>query len=342
MKTVQITNPHQYEIVERPVPTEIGPYEVLIKMKAAGVCGSDGHLFLGSNPCSTYPRIPGHENAGEIFAVGSKVTKTKVGDHIVVDLVIACGHCYQCSIGRRNVCETVTVRGSSADGGWREYFVVHEDDVTVISPDIPWKDAALIEPFAIGEHCTSRGRICEKDTVLVQGAGTIGAIVVQVCKSKGAKVICTDRSDKWLNRAKEYGADEVINSRTEDVVKRVLEITEGHGCTAAIDAACYPGSLANLLRPGIVGNAGRIVPMGFMTQSEEISQADINRRELEIIGSRMSAYQFGPAAQKMADGVYNLNGLATNYIPFSNIAEVFEHLEHPDPNVKKMVILFDE
>jgi len=82
--------------------------------------------------------------------------------------------------------------------------------------------------------------------------------------------------------------------------------------------------------------------MGFVTQSEEISQADINQRELEIIGSRMNAYQFGPAAQKMADGIYNMNGVATTYIPFSNIAEVFEHLEHPDPNIKKMVILFDE
>ena len=117
-KEVIVTEPHKFEVREVPRPEAAGDYDVLVKMKACGVCGSDVHNYLGENPCASYPRIPGHENAGVVEAVGSKVTRVKPGDHVVLDLVVACGECYQCKIGRYNVCEHVRARGSSIDGGW--------------------------------------------------------------------------------------------------------------------------------------------------------------------------------------------------------------------------------
>ncbi len=340
MKSCVITEPFHYEIREVPIP-EPGDDEVQIEMMAAGVCGSDLHIYRGENPCSSYPLVPGHENVGIISKTGRNVTRLKVGDHVVVDLIISCGHCYQCSHGRENVCETVLVRGSGTDGGWREYFTAPESDVYRIDPRIRWEDAALIEPLAIGEHCTSRGRVTADDTVFILGAGTIGTIIAQACKVRGAKVICCDINDESLERAKSFGADYTINSKQEEIVGRVQAITDGHGCTVAFDAACFPGSLTSLFAPGIVGNAGRIVPMGFCDQPEKISQADINKRELEIIGSRMSAYQFIPTAEKMAEGKYRLQGLATTFIKFSEIEKVFDNMIHPDPAVKKTVIIFD-
>ena len=236
----------------------------------------------------------------------------------------------------------VRVRGSGADGGWREYFTAPASEGYKIDDSVDWKDAALVEPYAIGAHCTDRARIVPEDVVFILGAGTIGSIILQTCKAKGCQmVICCDIDDVSLQRAKEYGADHVINSKTEDVVKRVAEITHNHGVTVAFDSACFPGSLTMCMQPGILCNAGRMVPLGFSTAKEEITQAMINQRELDVIGSRMSCFQFEPTIQRMENGEFNTKGIATMFIPFSEIDKVFYYMDHPCTESKKMVILFD-
>lgn len=342
MKEVVVTSPHKVEIRTVPVPELQSEDEVLIQMKSAGVCGSDHHIYNGENPCASYPRILGHENAGIIVKTGKNVKNVRVGDHVIVDLISTCGECYQCRIGRKNVCSHVRVRGSSADGGWREYFTAPASEVYKISDSVDWKDAALVEPYAIGAHCTKRGRIVPEDTVFILGAGTIGSIILQTCKSLGcSKVICCDIDDASLERASGYGADYVINSAKEDVAGRIAEITDGQGVTAAFDAACFPGSLTMCMQPGILCNAGRMIPLGFCTAEEKITQAMINQRELDIIGSRMSCYQFEPTIKRMENKEFNTAGIATKFIKFSEIEKVFELMEHPTPESKKMVILFE-
>lgn len=341
MKEVVIVKPHCYEVREVPVPELANESEVLIQMKAAGVCGSDLHIYRGENPCSTYPRIPGHENAGIVVKTGREVTNVKVGDHVIVDLISSCGTCYPCSIGRKNVCQHVKVRGSGVDGGWREYFTAPGNEVYKISDSVAWEDAALVEPYAIGAHCTARGRVVPGDVVFILGTGTIGSIILQNCRARGAeKVICCDIDDDSLKRALFYGADAVINSRKEDVVSRVQELTGGMGATVAFDSACFPGSLTMCLQPGILCSAGRAVPMGFSTEPEQITQAMINQRELDIIGSRMSAFQFEPTIRRMEQGELLTEGIATARIPFVEIDRVFHYMDHPVPESKKMIIIF--
>ncbi|MEX1307393.1 MAG: zinc-binding alcohol dehydrogenase family protein [Eubacteriales bacterium] len=341
MKSVVVSKPYEYEIVESDIPKITDDHDVLIQMKAAGVCGSDFHIFKGENPCSSYPLVLGHENVGVITEVGKAVTKVKPGDRVVIDLLITCGHCYQCSIGRENVCENVLVRGSGTDGGFREYFTAPEDDVYLLPDNLPFEDAVLIEPFAIGAHSVKRGRVTKDDTVFILGMGTIGSIILQTCKKVGAKVICCDVFEDRIETAKKFGADEVINSKTDNLVKKVNEFTDGKGVTVAFDAACFQGSLTLLLKPGIIRNAGRLVSLGFTTDPEAISQAMIDQRELDIIGSRMSCYQFERVARQMGEGAINLDGIVTHFIKFSDIDEVFNKIKHPDPSVKKMVILFE-
>lgn len=341
LKSCYILKPYQYELRESAIP-EPESDQVQIKMMASGVCGSDVHIFRGENPLCKYPLIPGHENVGIVTKTGSGCSRLKVGDHVVVDLVISCGHCFPCRHGRRNMCESLKVRGSSADGGWREYWNVEEEFVYKIADHIPWRDAALIEPLAIGEHAAVRAGIQEDDTVFVLGSGTIGTIIVQTCALRGVKtVICCSRNDETLERAKLFGATHVINSKRENIPERVTEIPGGHGVTVAFDAACYPGSLSGLFVPGLVGNAGRIVNMGFSPEPESITQNDINKREITVVGSRMSTGQFQPVAEKMARGEYRLEGLATNFFRFDEVEQVFHYMEFPDRAVKKMVILFD-
>ena len=341
MKEVVITGPKQYEIREVPVPKP-GDGEVLIQMKAAGVCGSDVHQFLGENPNAVFPRVPGHENAGVIVAVGKDVKNIKVGDHVVVDLVVACGECPQCKKGRRNVCRTVKARGSAIDGGWREYFAVPEHEVYLLPQDMPFKDAALIEPFAIGGHCTTRAGIQGGESVLVLGSGTIGAVILQTLKLKGCRVICADINDASLARAKEYGADAIVNTKTENLKYAVQKFTDGAGVDVIFDSACYPGSLTAVLEMGIPANGATIVPMGFCTAQEGITQAMINTRELSIIGTRMSCNQFQPTIERFAKHEYQLDGMVSHYIPFSQVGQVFENIIHPPKDMKKMVIVFDE
>lgn len=342
MKEVVVVEPHKVEIREVEIPELANEDEVLIQMKSAGVCGSDHHIYHGLNPCSTYPRIPGHENAGIVKKIGKNVTNVKVGDHVIVDLISTCGECYQCKIGRKNVCEHVKVRGSGADGGWREYFTAPANEVYKINESVKWEDAALVEPYAIGAHSTTRGRVVPEDIVFILGTGTIGSIILQTCKAKGCKtVICCDIDDSSLERAKGYGADYVINSKTEDIVARVQEITNNKGVTIAFDSACFPGSLTMCMQPGIICNAGRMVPLGFCTAPEQITQAMINQREIDIIGTRMSAFQFEPTIKRMENHEFQTEGIATTFIKFSEIEKVFDLMDHPDPSAKKMVIMFD-
>lgn len=340
MKQVIVTKPFQYKVIDVPIP-EPGAGEVLVRMKAAGVCGSDFHLFLGENPQAVFPRVPGHENAGEVVKAGAGVTKVREGDHVVVDLVVACGKCPQCRSGRPNVCRTVKARGAAIDGGWREYFAVPEHEVHLLPAGISFQDGALAEPFAIGGHCAGRAEVTERDVVLILGSGTIGAVILQTCKGKGCKVICADINESSLERALSYGADHVIHTRQEKLAERIREITAGTGVDVVFDAACYPGSLTDVMQPGILTNGGRVVPLGFCTEPEKISQAMINGRELKIIGSRMSCGQFVPTIEKMAKGELSLKGIVSHYIPFSQIGRVFENMKNPPADLKKMVILFD-
>ena len=341
MKEVVIIGPKQYEIREVPVPAP-GNNEVLVQMKAAGVCGSDIHQFLGENPNTMFSRIPGHENVGIVVACGADVKNIKVGDHVVVDLVVACGECPQCKKGRRNVCRTVKARGAAIDGGWREYFAVPEYEVYLLPQDMPFKDAALIEPFAIGGHCTTRAGIQGGESVLVLGSGTIGAVILQTLKLKGCRVICADINDDSLARAQKYGADAVVNTKKENLKDAVQKFTDGAGVDVIFDSACYPGSLTAVLEMGIPANGATVVPMGFCTAQEGITQAMINTRELSIIGTRMSCNQFQPTIERFAKHEYQLDGMVSHYIPFSQVGQVFENIIHPPKNMKKMVIVFDE
>lgn len=340
MKEVVITGAKQFEVREVPVPRP-GDGDVLIQMKAAGVCGSDIHLFLGENPNAVFPRVPGHENVGVVVEVGRDVTKVKPGDHVVVDLVVACGKCPQCLSGRRNVCQHVKARGAAIDGGWREFFAVPEHEVYLIPKDIPFREAALIEPFAIGGHCTTRAGVQGGETALVLGSGTIGAVILQTLKAKGCKVICADINESSLERAKSYGADAIVNTKTQNLREEVQKFTDGYGVDMIFDSACYPGSLTAVLEPGIPANGATVVPLGFCTADEKLTQAMINTRELSIIGTRMSCNQFEPTIDRFAKNTYQLDGMVSHYIPFEQVEKVFENIVHPPKDLKKMVIVFD-
>ncbi len=204
MKSILIEKPNQLAIVEREIPTPSAG-EVRVKVKLAGICGSDSHIYRGHNPFAKYPRVIGHEFFGVIDAVGEGVESARVGERVAVDPVVSCGHCYPCSIGKPNVCTTLAVLGVHADGGFSEYAVVPAKNAWKIPEAVADQYAVMIEPFTIAANVTGHGQPTENDTVLVYGAGPIGLTIVQVLKGvyNVKNVIVADRIDERLEKAKE-------------------------------------------------------------------------------------------------------------------------------------------
>ena len=210
MKAVLVTQPHRIVIEERPRPEISEPTEVLIKVKVGGICGSDVHIYHGTSSVATYPRVIGHEIVGEIIEVGLQVTNWSSGDRVIIDPVISCGTCYQCRIGRRNVCRNLKVRSVHVDGGYQEYVVVPQESIYHIPDNVSWEDAILIEPFTVAEQVCSRAEIQAGDLVFIMGAGPVGLSVLKMAKLRGATCFISDIVEKRLEFAKTQGADVVL------------------------------------------------------------------------------------------------------------------------------------
>ncbi|STJ54984.1 dehydrogenase [Escherichia coli] len=263
MKSILIEKPNQLAIVEREIPTPSAG-EVRVKVKLAGICGSDSHIYRGHNPFAKYPRVIGHEFFGVIDAVGEGVESARVGERVAVDPVVSCGHCYPCSIGKPNVCTTLAVLGVHADGGFSEYAVVPAKNAWKIPEAVADQYAVMIEPFTIAANVTGHGQPTENDTVLVYGAGPIGLTIVQVLKGvyNVKNVIVADRIDERLEKAKESGADWAINNSQTPLGEIFTE--KGIKPTLIIDAACHPSILKEAVT--LASPAARIVLMGFSSE----------------------------------------------------------------------------
>ncbi|MCY4461324.1 MAG: zinc-binding alcohol dehydrogenase family protein [Albidovulum sp.] len=263
-----------------------GPGEVMVRVKRAGICGSDVHILEGSNPFARYPRIIGHEMVGEVAAVGAGVVDMDEGNTVVIDPVVSCGYCRSCRMGRSNVCANLEVLGVHRDGGFRTFFTVPRRNAVRVSPDLPVGVAALAEPFSIAANVLSRTGCTEADAVLVYGAGPIGLTVLQVAKLKGARCIVADLDEARLEFARGFGADEIVLAEPGNVRAAVAGETSGLGPTVVVDAAGEPGLLSEALE--VVSPAGRIGLLGFSIRPVEVVQKEIVSKEVAIHGSRLS------------------------------------------------------
>lgn len=338
-RAIRINSPRNMEICDVAVPENPGMNEVLVRVKAAGICGSDYHIYLGTHPIGDYPRVIGHEFVGEVVEVGSSVSGLAPGDHIVADPMISCGTCYACKLGRNNICSSLQVRGVHIDGGFSERVVLPQKSVHKISKHLEWPDAALIEPFTIASQVVWRARIAEKDNVLIMGAGTIGLAVLQLVKKIGAKCTITDIFDSHLDLAKKMGADNVINSSKEHVEELIQQETAGAGMSVVIEAV----GLTSLLEDAVslAAPAGRIVVLGFVKDPFRISHFDITIKELEIIGSRLNTNKFPEVVTMFKRNDLNPGLLVSHKFHFTEAQKAFDLIEQKPGDVCKVVLMFD-
>ncbi len=340
MKAVQIVKPNELRIIDMPKP-EINEHDnVLVKIKASGICGSDVGIYHGTNAAATYPRVIGHEIVGEIVEVGSNVKTRKVGERVIIDQVTACGHCYACRKSRPNVCQNLQVRGVHIDGGYREFMAVPEKDCYVIPDFLEYRDAVMIEPTTIAVQACSRAQLESEDDVLIIGAGALGSSLLRIVKLFNPhSIIMADIDEARLDEALSKGATAKINSRSEDLVKRAKELTGGYGPTVTIDAACVKGSLLNACQAA--GNATRVITMGFSIAPDEINQFVITSKELDIRGSRLQNRKFGEVITLVNEHKVDLNGAVSHTFPFMEAQKAFDFVDSRDPSIRKISLIFD-
>lgn len=338
MNVLRVTTPGSIEIQTDQEPVIKAPNDVILRVRAAGICGSDVSIFHGTSPVATYPRVIGHEFAGEVTAVGSDVTHVRPGDHVVVNPVCNCGVCRVCQKGRGNVCANLKVLGVHEDGGYREYVKVPAKNVFPVKKDIPWEKAAIVEPYTVAAQVVSRGGIEKGDTVLICGSGQIALTILQVCNIIGAKCIMTDLIDSRLKQAQAFGAYETIHSGQEDVVAKTRELTGGIGADVSIDAACVGKTLeqaAQATRPG-----GVVVTMGFHDTTAPVTEFQITSRELDIRGSRLNNNKFPQVIQWFENGQLDPAKIITDSFHFTEIERAFDKLKTDPENTMKVILTF--
>ena len=338
MKAVRINKPFEIEVIEMDKPEIDEQNNVLIKMTAAGICGSDVHIYHGTNAAATYPRVIGHEMVGQVVEVGDNVTKVKPGDRVIVDQVVNCGTCYACKINRGNVCADLKVRGVHIDGGYREYIAVPEKDVYFVPDSLTDVEAVMIEPATIAVQSCSRAELGAEDTLLIFGAGALGSSILKIARLHTSNIIVADIVDDKLEAMKNLGAKYTINTLKEDLTEKVREYTGGYGVTVSIDAACTSDSLGRLLEA--TGNAGRVITMGFSIDNTPVTQFKITSKELDIRGSRLQNKKFQGVIDLVNEGKLNLKDSVSHTYHFTDAQKAFDFIDSKDPSMRKIVLTF--
>ncbi|EMH4161041.1 Zn-dependent oxidoreductase [Pluralibacter gergoviae] len=338
MKSIVIEKPNTLVIEERPIPAPaVG--EVRVKVKLAGICGSDSHIYRGHNPFAKYPRVIGHEFFGIIDAVGEGVSPSRVGERVSVDPVISCGKCYPCSVGKPNVCTSLVVLGVHRDGGFSQYATVPAANAWSIPESIEDKHAVMVEPFTIAANVTGHVNPTAQDIALVYGAGPMGLVTVQALKGVyGVKqVIVADRIDERLAMAERCGADLVFNN-AEAPVHSLLD-EKGIRPTLIVDAACHPSILQEAVT--VASPAGRIVLMGFSSEPSQVVQQGITGKELSIFSSRLNARKFPVVIDWLERGLIDPDKLVTHTFDYQRVEEAITLFEQDQRRCCKVLLTFE-
>lgn len=339
MKAIQIVKPGELKIIDMEKPHIDEKNNILVKMRAAGICGSDVGIYHGTNAAATYPRVIGHEMVGVVEEIGSNVKKLKVGDRIIVNQVVSCGECYPCRHNRGNVCDHLEVRGVHRDGGYREYMAVPEEDCYILPDNLSDADSVMIEPTTIAIQSLSRAEIEDDDVIFIIGCGALGSSILRIARLTNAKIIVGDIVDDKLNDALKNGAHYAVNLSHEDFEEKVKEYSNGRGPTVTIDAACTKDSLMNAIK--VTGNAGRVITMGFSISPTEVNQFLITSKELDVRGSRLQNKKFGEAIKLINEGKIDLSGAVSHTFNYLDAQRAFDFIDSKDYSIRKIALLFD-
>jgi threonine dehydrogenase-like Zn-dependent dehydrogenase len=327
------------ELVDLPDPGEPGSGEVLVRPEAVGLCGSDFHYFLGDLGLEVYPRVQGHEFAGIVEAVGPDTpAHLRPGDRVAVWPLTACGHCYPCRIGRRNVCSNISLVGIHRDGALQERLRVPADQVFPVGDQDP-AVAALIEPVSIAVRAVVRARIEAGEKAVVFGAGPIGQAVATAAIDRGATVLLLDRVSRRVERGKAVGAELLVFDEGVDPVAAAREWAGDEGPEVVFEATGVPEVAQTAVQ--LVSQAGRVVVVGLSAHDAPLRVGDLAFKEIDVLGvSCCNGDEFAEAVALVARRRDALSGLVTHEFPLEETPVAIEYaMGHPAEVMKAMIRL---
>lgn len=306
----------------RPTP---GPDEVLLQVKAAGVCGSDVHGYTGSTGRRTPPLVMGHEVTGVVAEVGEAVSRVAPGDRVVVQPLLTCGACSNCRAGLPNICLHRTGVGMNFAGGYAELLRVPERLLYPLPARLGWAQGTLVEPLAVALRAANLTPLALGDTAVVVGAGPIGLLTLLALKLKGAgTVVVTDVSEHRLELARKLGAEVSVNVAEASALDTVRQLTGGEGAHAVVEAVgttATVGASLELVRPG-----GHVTWLGNAAPQVELAMQALVTREVTVRGSYGFAGEFGRALELLAAGTLTPDALIEHTAPLRDGPELFRAL----------------
>jgi len=339
MKTVVIIEPGKIEIRETAMP-KTAKGEALLKVLYCGICGADVASFTGNQPFTTYPRIPGHEFSAEIVEIPANDSGLKVGDIVTANPYFNCGKCYSCRRGFVNCCTDNQTMGVQRNGSFSEYIAMPVERI-YHGKGLTAKQLALIEPFSISQHAVSRAAIKPADKVLVVGAGPIGLFALLAAKQKCDKIAVADLLDSRLALAKEYGADMVINTKTQSLAEAAKAFTAGDGFDVCIEACGLPETFLACIENAAF--AANIILIGNGKRETTFNHSVLLKKELNIFGSRNSyKSDFINLIDLVSAEKVDVLKMVSGVYPMENALEAFEALAHNNGSLAKLLIKFGE
>lgn len=335
MKSLICVSPGRFEYREIAKP-KLNKEEALIRIRRIGICGTDLHAFEGTQPFFDYPRILGHELAGELIEADG-ANEFKPGEIISFIPYFNCGSCIACRSGKPNCCATLKVCGVHADGGMVEYLIVPSRSL-LHGNNLTFDELALVEPLAIGLHAVNRGDISPGENVCVIGAGPIGLAAMQFAAVKGANVIAVDVNEARLSFCKKtFSIKHTINAASEDVKQALQEITLGDMPSAVIDAT---GNLKAINAAFLfMAHGGRYVLVGLQKGDISFSHPEFHKREATLMSSRNAVRKdFEDVIESIKKRQINPLLLITHRFSFDKLSDEFPHLLHPSSGVVKAIV----
>jgi len=341
VKALLYTEPYTFAYTDVPDPT-VGDEDVLVRVKACGICGSDVAGHTGKTGRRLPPLIMGHEAAGVVERVGRKVKGFAAGDRICFDSTVYCNRCPACKQGLFNRCVKRQVLGVSVpefkrNGAFAELLAVPHWICAKLPAHMSFVQASLLEPASIGTHAAGRAPISPSDTVVVIGAGTIGLFILQAAKLRGAKaVIVSDLNDFRLDLARQVGADACINSGKANLKDEILQRTEGRGADVVLEAVGFGETFRQAV--SITRTGGHVVAVGNLQKEVEFNLQELVSRELTFTGSYASSGEFRTCIDLIASGQINVAPLVSEVQPLKEGPAAFKRLLDAKENLLKIVL----
>lgn len=341
MKALVYTKPYCLEYSEFPEPVASDD-DVLIRVKACGICGSDVHGFTGKTGRRIPPLVMGHEAAGVIEKVGKNVKGFASIDRVCFDSTVYCNKCQPCRKGLFNRCENRQVLGVSTPafkrhGAFAEYVAVPWWIVSKIPDNMSFIQSALLEPVSIGMHAANRAPVSANDTVVVIGAGTIGLFILQASRLRGAaKVIVSDINEFRLDVARKLGADKLVNPVKSDLRESIFKETNNSGADITFEAVGYAETFADAISVTKIG--GHVIAVGNLEKTAEFDLQELVARELTFRGSYASSGEFRDCIDLVASGKINVEPLISDVLPLEDGQRAFERLLKAEENLLKIVL----